>query len=106
MQKKHITVDARANREIGKFPKAVRVKLRAYLDILTETGQLREPIAKKLLFKPAIYEIRIKNQGAWRVIYAHKVSLEVILLSAFHKKTQKTPASELNKALKRLQEYH
>lgn len=81
------------------------MKLRAYLDMLTETGQLREPIAKKLLSKPAIYEIRIKWQGAWRVIYTYLGGSEVILLSAFHKKSQQTPASELNKALKRWQEY-
>jgi len=61
--KKQVTLDSRAEKEIGKFPKAVRAKIKAYTDILAETGQLYEPFAKKLTIRPAIYEIRIKHQG-------------------------------------------
>ncbi len=103
--KKRVSIDLRAQKEIAKFPKPVRAKLRSYVDILTETGQLHEPFAKKLLGQPALYEIRIKYQGAWRILYAYLDAAEVILLSAFQKKTQKTPSKELQKALKRLHEY-
>ena len=50
---KHIFLDGRAKREIRKFPKQVRNKIRAYAEILTETGKLQEPFAKKLSSQPA-----------------------------------------------------
>jgi phage-related protein len=102
---KKVIYDARASKEINKFPKKVRIKIRAYVDILKETGELREPYAKKLKSKNNLYEIRIKYRGAWRIFYAYLGQIEIIILSGFHKKTQKTPLKEINRAIKRLNEY-
>jgi phage-related protein len=58
-------------------------------------------------FKPMItigagvYEIRIKEQGEWRVIYVAKFSEAVYVLHAFHKKTQKTRSEDIELAAKR-----
>ena len=103
--KKTVLVDDRAIKEINKFPKAVRIKIRAYTDILKETGGLQKPFTKKLNTKLNLYEIRIKHKGTWRVFYAYCGKKEIIILSALHKKTQKTPLKEIRKAEKRLREY-
>ncbi|NCN82718.1 MAG: type II toxin-antitoxin system RelE/ParE family toxin [Candidatus Pacebacteria bacterium] len=102
---KHILLDGRAKREISAFPKQVRTKLAAYTAMLSEEGRLEKPFAKKLQADPAIYEIRIKYKGVWRVIYAYFGSVNILILSAFHKKTQKIPINEIKKAQRRLAEY-
>ncbi len=102
---KHVLLDERAKREISAFPKQVRTKLAAYKAILSAEGRLQEPFAKKLQANPVIYEIRIKYKGVWRVIYAYVGSVNILILSAFHKKTQKTPIKEIKKAQRRLEEY-
>ncbi|HOZ03591.1 MAG TPA: type II toxin-antitoxin system RelE/ParE family toxin [Candidatus Woesebacteria bacterium] len=102
---KTVILDARAEKEISKFPKSVRIKLWAYIDELKVKGVLKEPFAKKIKSKPELFEIRIKHQGAWRVLYAYLDKLEIILLSGFQKKTQKTPVKEIDKAIKRLDQY-
>ena len=102
---KNITLDARADKEISKFPKSVRVKLWAYIDQLNEKGELKKPFAKKIKSKPDLFEIRVKHQGIWRVLYAYIHKEEIILLSGFQKKTQKTPVREINKAISRLYQY-
>jgi len=102
---KIIVLDARASKEIKKFPKQVRSKVKAYLNILAETGRLSKPFAKKLTGKQNLYEIRIKYNGAWRILYAYFEETKIIVLSGFHKKTQKIPQNEILKAQKRMQEY-
>ena len=103
--KKEIIIDLRASKEIGKFPKAVRIKIRAYADLLGKTGELRKPFAKKLTTKPALYEIRVRYRGIWRVLYAYFGKNEIIILSAFHKKSQATPLREIERAIRRLKDY-
>ncbi|MCA9373458.1 type II toxin-antitoxin system RelE/ParE family toxin [Candidatus Woesebacteria bacterium] len=102
---KTITLDARADKEIDKFPKSVRIKLWAYIEELNTKGELKEPFAKKIKTNPDLFEIRVKHQGAWRVIYAYIRKQEIILLSGFQKKTQRTPIREINTAIYRLNQY-
>ena len=64
---------------------------------------ISEPYSKKV--DSLLFEIRIKYQGQWRVLYAYIVNNYVLILSAFHKKTQKTPQSEISKAKFRLKGY-
>jgi len=59
-------------------------------------------------FKPmatigtGVYEIRIKVNGQYRVIYTAKQQDAIYVLAAFQKKTQKTPAHEIDNAKARL----
>lgn len=39
---KSVILDSRAEKEIGKFPKSVRIKLWAYIEELQEKGELKE----------------------------------------------------------------
>ena len=77
--------------------------LNPLFEILSQNGKLEMPFAKKI--DKNIYEIRINNKGQWRAIYAYVFKNQIIILSAFRKKTQKTPKKELTKALKRLKKY-
>jgi len=103
MMKKVIRLDKRASREIKKFPSQVQAKIKAYLILLARNGKLEEPFAKKVDAK--LFEIRIKYEGQWRILYAYLVDDAVVVLSAFHKKTQKAPIKELETARSRLREY-
>ena len=52
-----------------------------------------------------LYEIRAKGQeGIGRAFFCMIIGKENIVLHGFIKKTQKTPAKELNIAMKRLKE--
>jgi phage-related protein len=101
--KKVIRLDKRANKEINKFPVQVQAKIKAYLTILARNGKLEEPFAKKVDAK--LFEIRVKYEGQWRILYAYLVDDTIFVLSAFHKKTQKAPIKELEAAKSRLKEY-
>lgn len=100
---KEIELDHLAVRELGKFPVEVRAKFNDLFQILGNDGKLEMPFAKKL--NNNLYEIRIKHKGQWRAIYAYILKNSAIILSAFQKKTQKTPKKELEKALNRLKKY-
>ena len=45
-----------------------------------------------------VNEIRIREGGAFRVIYVAKFSEAVYVLHAFHKKARKTPKAEIDVA--------
>ena len=53
---------------------------------------------------PGAMEIRIRKQGAWRVIYVAKFEEAVYVLHAFEKKEQKTRQADIDIAKKRYQE--
>lgn len=98
--KKQIEIDVRAAKEIDTFSEDVKIKITALLDILSRDGFLKEPNGKRI--DEDIFEIRIKHSGQFRVLYAYMVKSKVLVLSAFVKKTQKTPLKEIKKAKKRL----
>lgn len=101
--KKVVELDEKANEELLTFSDEVQARFIALFKILEKDGFLKEPFAKRL--NKDIFEIRVKYQGQWRAIYAYLKSDKIIILSAFSKKTQKTPLKELKKAEKRLQRH-
>ena len=83
----------------------MQAKLFMALEFLEERGPtLREPFSKSL--GDGIFEIRAK-QGSdiSRVLYFFIVGKKVILTNGFVKKTQKTPAREIDKAKRYRAEY-
>lgn len=103
--KKTIFIDRRAEKELKRFTRQIQLKFQAFFEILEHDGKLEEPFGKKLSGKEHLFEVRVKHQGQWRAIYAYKNEKIIIVLSAFAKKTQKTPIKELEKARKRLLDY-
>ena len=51
---------------------------------------------------PGVREIRIHNEGEFRVIYITRLHETVYVLHAFQKKTQKTPRKDIDLAKARL----
>lgn len=83
----------------------MQAKLFMALEFLEERGpMLREPFSKPL--GEGVFEIRAK-QGSdiSRVLYFFVVGKKVILTNGLVKKTQKTPAREIEKAKKYRAEY-
>ena len=76
-------------------------KIVAYLDVLERFGtRVGEPVTKHL--DGEIWELRpVKH----RYLYAYVNDNKFLILHYFIKKTQKTPRKELDKALKRLEDY-
>jgi len=101
--KKIVAIDSLATKELVSFPTEIRARFNDLFEILGNEGKLEMPFAKKIDDK--VFEIRIKDKGQWRAIYAYILKKQIIILSAFRKKTQKTPKKELTKALKRLKKY-
>lgn len=103
--KKTIFIDRRAAKEIKHFSRPVQLRFQALFEILEQEGKLEEPFGKKLAGHDNLFEIRVKYQGQWRAIYAYLKKENIVILSAFGKKTQKTPKAELEKARTRAADY-
>lgn len=83
----------------------MRSKLLMILKVLEEKGNyLREPYSKHL--EDGIFEIRGKvGSDISRVLYFFWYGGKIILTNGFIKKTQKTPAKEMNRAKDYRQDY-
>ncbi|MBP5757506.1 MAG: type II toxin-antitoxin system RelE/ParE family toxin [Spirochaetales bacterium] len=76
----------------------MRAKLVDMISLLRDNGvELREPYSKPLT--DGVFEIRAKvGSNATRVLYFFYVDRRIILTNGFIKKTQKTPAGEIERA--------
>ena len=102
---KTVLIDKRAEKELKNFSRPIQLKFKTLFAILEKKGKLEEPFGKKLSGRENLFEIRVKQDGQWRSIYAYMDKNIIIILSAFGKKTQKTPIAELEKAKRRLADY-
>lgn len=82
---------------LGLDPK-MRAKMLRTVELLAVNGpELREPASKAL--NDGIFELRAKvGSDISRILYFFIVGRRVILTNGFIKKTQKTPAAELDRA--------
>lgn len=92
-----------AKKELESFSYEARSKIDTLIEVLRLEGRLKKPFAKRL--NKNLFEIRVSHKGIWRVVYAYFLKDKIVVLSAFQKKTQKTPKKEIKKALKRLKKY-
>jgi phage-related protein len=94
---------------VEKFLDSLDIKMRAKalkeLQILKEFGiSLREPYSKSI--KDGIFELRIKvATDITRIFYFFYKDNKIILTNGFIKKTQKTPSSEIETAVKYKKDY-
>jgi phage-related protein len=85
---------------IRKLPEEDQAKVRAAIKFLSEVGNgLREPQSKNL--GQGLFELRVKSR---RILYCFLPGRYIVLLHAFTKQTQKTPAGELAMGYKRMRE--
>ena len=77
-----------------------------YVLSLLETYD-RVPIKFMKFIRDGLYELRIEYNGnIYRVFFIFDDDQVVVLFNGFQKKTQKTPTSEIDKALKIKEEYY
>ena len=78
--------------------KKMRAKMLRTISILADNGtELREPYSKTL--GDGIFELRAKvGSDISRVLYFFFVGRQVIITNGFVKKTQRTPATEIERA--------
>ena len=77
-----------------------------YIVSLLETGD-RMPVKFMKLMRDGIYELRMEyNSNIYRLFFIFDDGNVVILFNGFQKKTQRTPAGEIEKALKLKKEYY
>jgi phage-related protein len=100
--KKRVVVHKLAEREMALFPNPIRLGFKALFERLREDGRLKEPQAKRLGGRDKLFELRVRQRGQWRMIYAYAAPSLIIVLSGFIKKTQKTPKREITKSQQRL----
>lgn len=98
-------LDVIVEREVAELPKDIQAKLRRIADMIEQLGlaAMREPYIKHLQGK--LWEMRMTGRdGIARAIYVTASGKRVVIVRAFTKKTQKTPRSEIELALKRAEQ--
>ena len=98
-------VSAAAAREIDELPVDFRAKFLRIAELVERFGleQVREPYVKHLQGK--LWEMRMSGRtGIARSIYVTATERRVVVLHSFIKKTQKSPRSALETALRRAKE--
>jgi phage-related protein len=99
------TLDDRIDREVAALPSDMRARLKRIGDLMAINGpqSVREPYVKHLEGK--LWEMRMTGRdGISRAIYVTAFERRVVILRVFIKKSEKTPASELQIARDRLRE--
>jgi phage-related protein len=87
-------------------PLAVKKKIIWTLELIEDLEQVPETYLKHLTGTEGLYEVRISlGSNIYRIFCFLSGKRLVILMNAFQKKTQKTPKSEIIKALKLKEEY-
>jgi phage-related protein len=89
----------------GLSPK-VQDKIYKIIEIIEYQQRISEKYLKHIEGQKGLYEARILlGTDIWRVFCFFDEGRLVILLNGFQKKTQKTPKSEIDKAIKLMKEY-
>jgi phage-related protein len=103
MSKWLIQATPAAKRDIKALPIDLRARFIHISEMLEELGPHRvgEPHVKKL--QAGLWEMRLRGKsGIARAIYFTATGRRLIVISAFVKKTQKTPKRELDLAIRRM----
>jgi len=84
----------------------VKGKIQQVLELIKQVDRVPEKFLKHLSGTEGLYEIRVEYQSnIYRIFCCFDEGKLVILFNGFQKKTQKTPKSELDKAIELKKEY-
>ena len=90
-----------------KQPDNVQAKIEWTLKLIKVTRQVPKKYFKHMEGTKGLYEIRVEiGNNIYRIFSFFDQGNIVVLGNAFHKKTQKTPKQEIEKALKIMEEYN
>jgi phage-related protein len=99
------TLDKRVDRELAALAQDVRQRFLRIVELIEKHGldAVHEPHVKHL--EGRLWEMRMKGRdGIARAIYVTRTEERVVIVHAFVKKTQKTPAQALEIARTRAKE--
>jgi phage-related protein len=91
--------------ELDSLPEDMRARYLRIVRLISEMGLefLGEPYVKHL--KEKLWEMRLRGRdGISRALYVTAIGQRVVVVRVFTKKTQKTPGSEIELALRRAKE--
>jgi phage-related protein len=85
----------------------VKGKIQYVFELIKQVDRVPEKFLKHLTGTNGLYEIRVEFQSnIYRIFCCFDGENLVVLFNGFHKKTQKTPKTELEKAKRLMNEYH
>ncbi len=84
----------------------VKAKIQYVLELIRQVDRVPEKFLKHLTGTNGLYEVRIEHKSdIYRVFCCFDEGKLVVLFNGFQKKTEKTPAKEIEKGLKLMNEY-
>ena len=88
------------------LPDNVQAKIEWTLNLIRVTRQVPEKHFKHIEGTKGLFEVRVEvGNNIYRIFSFFDKGNLIVLGNAFQKKTQKTPKSEIEKALKIMEEY-
>ena len=88
-------------------PQKIRDKIIKVLDIIEQVERLPASYLKHIAGTNGLYEVRVQmGNNIFRIFCFFDGEKFVVLLTGFQKKTQKTPAGEIKKAVRLMEEYY
>jgi len=91
---------------VDSLPKKVQEKIDAVLYTVTVAPRIPIKFFKHITGTDGLYEIRVElESNIYRIFCCFDRGNLVVLFNGFQKKSQKTPKSEIDKALKIKEEY-
>ena len=99
------TLNETVEAELAALPADMRARLTRIAELIEAVGlpTVKEPHVRHM--RGPIWEIRLKGKaGIARALYITAKEQRVVILRAFVKKTEKTPAGEIELALQRAKE--
>ena len=101
-----VEIDERAAKEVRRLPTALKARYLHISELLQSEGPDHVGMPHVKHIEGKLWEMRMKAKGSIaRAIYFTVEGKRIIVLSAFVKKTQKTPKKEIRKARKRMEEW-
>ena len=90
---------------LARIPNKVLEKIDYILMLLRTEERITQKFIKHI--SNGLYEIRILVSGnIYRIFFCFDEDRIIVLFNGFHKKTQKTPKREIDRALKIMEDYY
>lgn len=95
------------NEFVKSVPRKARIKILAFIDVLEYLDVIPSNYLKHIEGTYGLYEVRVDfGNDAYRIFCFFDRGRVIVLLNGFHKKTQKTPRKEIQRALHLRKKYY
>lgn len=103
---KAIRIHKKVSKELEKLELSLKRELTEAFALLAEGENIGMPLSRPMpVVEHGVHELRIKDRtGQYRVFYYTKKADTILVFHFFKKKTQETPAKEIETARSRLEE--